>query len=121
MITYTSLRRFASGSTFSSVLVSRFEPFLTVTEGVCGGFEDPSPSGFARFREVTTTPFSLDLAVTGRVDLAAVDDVVTGGGAVVFTKLGIGGWDEDATFAATALCHGISAIQCKKGREKSEG
>ena len=102
-------------------MVSAFEPFLTAAEGACGGFEDPSPSGFARFREVTTTPFSLDLAVTGRVDLVAVDDVAAGGGAVVFTKLGIGGWDEDATFAATALCHGVSAIQRKKGHERVKG
>jgi len=114
---YTSLRRFVSGSTFSSFFVSGFEPFLTVAEGVRGGFEDPSPSGFARFREVTTTPFNLDLAVTGRVDLVAVDGAVTGGDAVAFTKLGIGGWEEDATFAATALCHGVSVIQCKKGYE----
>jgi hypothetical protein len=84
---------------------------------VCEGFEDSSPSGFALFREVTTTPFSFALAVTGRAGFVAVDGVGTGGGAVGFTKLGIGGWDEDAAFAATALCHGVSAIRCKGGRE----
>ena len=95
-------------------MVSRSEPFLTDGEGVCRGFDDSAPSGFALFREVRTTPFSFDLAVTGRVDLVAVDGVVTGGDVVGFTKLGIGGWDEDATFAATALCFGVSAIRCKK-------
>ena len=98
----------------------RFEPFLTDEEGKCGGFDGSSPSGFALFREVRTTPFSFDLAVTGRVDLAAVDGIVTGGDVVGFTKLGIGGWDEDATFAATALCFRVSVIRCKTCHEWSE-
>jgi len=105
--TYTSLRRFVPGSPLSSVLVSISDPFLSVAEGMFEGFEDSSPSGFALFREVTTTPFSFALAGTGRADLVAVDGVGTGGSAVGLTKLGIGGWDEDAAFAATALCHGI--------------
>jgi len=114
---YTSLRRFASGSRFSSVLVSTFKPFLIFEDGACERFEGPSPSGFALFREVTTTPFNFALAVTGRVNLVAVDGVAAGGDAVGFTKLGIGGWDEDAAFAATALCRGVWAIpiRCKGG------
>ena len=87
---------------------------------MCGGFDDSSPSGFALFREVRTTPFSFDLAVTGRVGLVAVDGAATGGDVFGFTKLGIGGWDEDATFAATALSFGVSAMRCKEGHERSE-
>ena len=71
--------------------MSTFGPFVAVAEGAGAGFEDSSPSGFARFREVTTTPFSFALAVTGRAGFVVVDGVGTGGDAVGFTKLGIGG------------------------------
>lgn len=86
------------------------------------GFEAslPSPSGFALFREVTTTPFSFALAVTGRAGFVVAGGFGTGGDAVGFTKLGIGGWDEDAALAATALCQEISAIRCKRGGEQRE-
>lgn len=71
--------------------MSTFESFLAVAEGVDAGFKDSSPSGFARFREVTTTPFNFALAVTGRGGFMVVDGVGAGGDAVGFTKLVIGG------------------------------
>jgi len=86
-----SLRRFASGSPFFPVSVLAFESFLVVAEGVDADFEDSSPSGFALFREVTTTPFSFALAVTCRAGFVAFDGGGTGGDAVGFTELGIGG------------------------------
>jgi len=91
--------------------VSTFESFLAAAEGADVGFEDSSPSCLARFREVTTTPFSFALAVTGRVGFVVLDGVGTGGDTVGFAKLGIGGWDEDAAFAATALCQAVSTIR----------
>jgi hypothetical protein len=103
LATYASLRRFTSGSFFSSVLVSTFESLLAVAEGVGVGFEVSSPSGFALFLELTTTPFSFALAVIGRAGFVAVDGVCTGGDVAGLSKLEIGGWDEDAVFIATAL------------------
>ena len=91
--------------------MATFESFLAVADGVDGAPTGSSPSGFARFREVTTTPLSFALALTGRAGFVVADGVGAGGGAVGFTKLGIGGCDEEAAFAATALSQGVSAIR----------